>query len=294
MFCSYSRNVQLPQFYIFFYQIAILEENETSPPASPEIEMDPPVPKPRTMVTPVKRQTELASPEKRKSVEKFSPRLVQSEEVLQSLRDDLELALSPENPELAVREKIFKTPPRKEETVPRFRTPQSGLKTPKLKKTPSYLRPTSASKHRSSPKKNPITNETMDVTICSRHGYAHTVDPSPSPVQQTKKRIPCSIDLDKIVSPVAQYIRSHPAPPLIRQVKPTKKNKFAVEDAISAECHANTDSGSPAHFSALPEAVYKSSKITREIKTPDFKMNRELPKSFGKVDQVEAVVSYIS
>ena len=106
-------------------------------------------------------------------------------------------------------------------------TPSSGLRrggygTPGFAPPPpSYLRPTSASKHRASPRKDPVTNQPVDVTLCSRHGYAHThADDHNGGGARAKRRVlPSSIDMDKIVSPVARYIRQHPVPPIMRQVR---------------------------------------------------------------------------
>ena len=122
----------------------------------------------------------------------------------------------------------FKTP----------RTPTSGLRLTGTSSTggrrnntakppPSYLRPTSASKHRASPRKDPISNETLDISMCPRHGHCggddfhhqlrHQLERKEDRTPR-KHRTPTGavIDFAKIVSPVGEYIRHNPAPPLIR------------------------------------------------------------------------------
>lgn len=129
---------------------------------------------------------------------------------------------------------------------------------------PSYQQPTRASKIRSSPRKTPGQGGALEVSICQRHGYAHTPQQE-MPSLPRRPRLPANLDLDKIRSPVAHYIKNSPAPPLLRTVKPSavKKNAMALRDAIAAEaeeapcdCHIDDD------FASLPEAVYRSSNFT--------------------------------
>ncbi len=362
-----------------------------------EEEVRTPIPKPRTK-TPQKQQPtvedgDLVDEGEEEQLEKswekargFSPRVVDSVDVLKALRDDLKLALSPEpkKEEEEKREEIektskifdtpkassasrpsprplpvfmkqpmqpspgsptkkfvptptrkgpktasqptasksggdaaFRTPPKKQQASSKFfPTPGSSggrhRATPRsLARTPSYMHPTSASKHRASPKKNPITNETLEVTICSRHGYAHGPESSPDRHHQQhhqqqqhkdllkKRLLPSAINLDRVVSPVAQYIRRHPAPPLIRQVKPGI-NRAQADEAVAAAAAAEDENPAPStghrneddccDFASLPEAVYRPSRVAVEKSKGGPSTAPALPKSFGKVDNVEAVV----
>ena len=242
----------------------IFESPRTPEQQSPDFERSmtpehrsptPPTPKPRTK-----------TPQKKK--DSFSPRMVDSQEQLKMLRDDLKLALSPPEPEKAkTSPKVFKSPTGvvvpKKSPLETFRTPKAtpSPSTPRPKKsanstphqrtpvpkkyplygnanTPSYLRPTSASKHRASPKKDPVTNETIDITICCRHGYAHTPEPeAASPVRRVK-----GYQGRSVVSPVAQYIKQG------RNFKPKPvENKFET----------------------LPEARYKASNVALERQLQD-------------------------
>ncbi|XP_059096367.1 uncharacterized protein LOC131890929 isoform X2 [Tigriopus californicus] len=207
-------------------------------------------------------------------------------------------------------DEMFKTPnlvtPQKSASVQRRE--KMGFNTPSIHRTPSYLRPTSASKHRASPKKDPITREAMDISVCPRHGYATSHQEETDHMachasQKSAKKLPSSIDMRKIVSPVGEYIKRHPVPPIQRQIKPlVRSNQRAIARAIAAEAEAGNHQ-SPMdqepmdrqpmdrQFASLPEAVYKSSRIALEKRVADgVRPGMELPKSFGKVDDVEAMV----
>eukprot|EP00095_Tigriopus_kingsejongensis_P012052 maker-scaffold90_size386344-snap-gene-2.25 protein:Tk12052 transcript:maker-scaffold90_size386344-snap-gene-2.25-mRNA-1 annotation:"pancreas duodenum homeobox protein 1-like" len=185
-------------------------------------------------------------------------------------------------------DEMFKTPclvtPQK--SVSDKRRERGGFNTPSIHRTPSYLRPTSASKHRASPRKDPLTQE---------HGYAtsHHEEVDHMACHGSRKKLPFSIDMRKIVSPVGQYIKRHPVPPLQRQIKPMiKSNQKAIEEAMedAASHKADPERDTEGRFAALPEAVYKSSRIALEKELPEGAKWGELPKSFGKFEDVEAMV----
>ncbi len=150
------------------------------------------------------------------------------------------------------------------------------------------------------------------MTLCDRHGWAHGRNhfsppsdkkrtPSHHQQQHLRRRLlPSAVDMDRVVSPVAQYIRQHPAPPLIRQVKPVR-NRHQADEAVAAACAAEDPPEEPErsppshHFAALPEAVYRPSRIAveKELRGQAAERRRKeatLPKAFGKVDSVEATV----
>ena len=57
----------------------------------------------------------------------------------------------------------------------------------------------------------------LEVSVCARHGYAHTPQPEVlGPALPRRPRLPASLDLDKIRSPVGCYIKNNPAPQLLR------------------------------------------------------------------------------
>jgi len=231
--------------------LGLKEEERPFEEAAPTVKEIPetpqlPTPKPRTL-TPMQERTPPLLEAAAKSG--FSPRLLSSPEELKPLRDDLYLALggTPKMGKPATPKRVpaasmapvthtpvnpFKTPEKKPRHFAEATSTASGggrKKTTPLRataRTPNYLRPTSASKHRASPRKDPFTNEPVDVTICTRHGHCRAVySPSHKPTtalaagSATRRKLPSSVDMDKIVSPVAQYIRRNPAPPLIRQVR---------------------------------------------------------------------------
>ena len=82
--------------------------------------------------------------------------------------------------------------------------------------------------------------------------------------------------------------------PLLRQVKPSRNGGEDAVCALAATEGATFDPEEfePREFATLPEANYKSSRVALEREVRDRKgMKRELPKAFGKQDNVEAVVS---
>ena len=54
----------------------------------------------------------------------------------------------------------------------------------------------------------------LEVSVCQRHGYAHTPQQE-MPSLPRRPKLPANLDLDKIRSPVAHYIKNSPAPPLL-------------------------------------------------------------------------------
>ena len=91
-----------------------------------------------------------------------------------------------------------------------------------------------------------------------------------------KARLASAVDLNKIVSPVGQYIRSNPVPPIVRQIRP-KVTKHFDDDLAAFErdeelCRStppskNSDlSEKKRMFKPLPVAEYKSSKVALEQK----------------------------
>jgi hypothetical protein len=75
---------------------------------------------------------------------------------------------------------------------------------------PSYLRPTSASKFRSQPRRDPISNQTLDVTLCARHAHCGAGGPPLAPLSPGSRLLPVGLRSKNIVSPVAQYIHASP------------------------------------------------------------------------------------
>ena len=55
----------------------------------------------------------------------------------------------------------------------------------------------------------------LEVSVCQRHGYAHTPQQE-MPSLPRRPKLPANLDLDKIRSPVGCYIKNNPAPPLLR------------------------------------------------------------------------------
>ena len=116
-----------------------------------------------------------------------------------------------------------------------------------------------------------------------------------------KARLASAVDLNKIVSPVGQYIRSNPVPPIVRQIRP-KVTKHFDDDLAAFErdeelCRStppskNSDlSEKKRMFKPLPVAEYKSSKVALEQKVQGSEEMKSLPKVFGMNPSVEAKVS---
>ena len=110
-----------------------------------------------------------------------------------------------------------------------------------------------------------------------------------------KKTLPSHLDLNKIVSPVGQYIRSNPAPPIMRQIRP-KTTKHFDDDLAAFERKEELLRTPPESekkkrlFKPLPMAEYKSSRVALEqrVTSPREPM-KALPK-FGITPSVEAKV----
>lgn len=217
---------------------------------TPKLLMEPPIPKPRTM-TPQKL-----------TVEKLQ-----------------ETAQSTPNPNLAVQQRLFKTP----------------------EYTPSYLRPTTASKLRSSPRKGDIVlspghplyqqrKDQLDVTPCPRAG----ISPIFKNTDSLKRNFPSGLDLNKIVSPVGQYIRANPVPPIMRQIRAKPTRHFDDElRAFELEEEEKENKIEPPKriFPPLPFVDYKSSRMALEQELQgNVEPPKLLPKAFGTTNTVEAIV----
>lgn len=112
------------------------------------------------------------------------------------------------------------------------------------------------------------------------------------------RRVGAAFNRDKIISPVGQYIRSHPVPPIVRQIRP-KTTKHFDDDLAAFErdelrCQTPTEE-KKRMFKPLPMAEYKSSKVALEQRVQNDKENdmKALPKVFGITPTVEAKVSFL-
>merc|ERR1739848_365353 len=119
-------------------------------------------------------------------------------------------------------------------------------------------------------------------TPCPRAG----ITPSEMKPKSLKKVIMAStVDLAKVVSPVGQYIKSNPLPPIVRQIRPkTAKDEdmtdFETERPIVMEKRM---------FKPLPFANYRSSSVALEQQMPSKHDDmKALPKAFGMAPSVEA------
>ncbi len=173
--------------------------------------------------------------------------------------------------------------------------------------TPSYARPTTASKLRSSPRKRDVQlspahglyqqrKVDLDVTPCPRSGF----QPESKYTSSLKRDLPASVDMQKIISPVAQYIRSNPVPPLVHQIRPKATKHFEDEVEMQqerldmrtppVESEANGTPGFKRMFAPLPVADYRSSRVALEQQLPTEAEPKLLPKAFGTTNTVEAKV----
>ena len=228
-----------------------------------------------------------------------------------------------------------------------FKTPQ---------KTPNYLRPTTASKMRMSPRKHlsphhhRAKEDGNDITPCPRSGFALSPNEIPKPrkkyyrykkrsnhliplvnmrwyqmkfsfttsnrafnffivvfyncidffsfVGSLKKTIPSHVDLNKIISPVGAYIRSNPAPPIMRQIRP-KATKHFDDDLAAFEreeelLRTPESEKKKRMFKPLPMANYEASKVAtlERVTSPNHQKLKALPKVFGITPSVEAKVKH--
>ncbi|XP_040578974.1 uncharacterized protein [Lepeophtheirus salmonis] len=151
--------------------------------------------------------------------------------------------------------------------------------------TPSYLRPTSASARK---EHSPKSSEKLH---CPRYCESNSVSPhfGSSPKQSSSRRPTTGIDLSKVVSPVAQYIRSNPVPPLIRNIKPSPYHAKQVISEVVKEtqplqpscCRLNDK-----NFIPLPEANYKPSSLFTEQEI-ESKVKTLSMSSFPSTDALE-------
>ena len=170
-------------------------------------------------------------------------------------------------------------------------TPQKLFKTPvssnkpwaklNAQTMPSYLRSTAASRLRASPNKNE-----SPTNSCPRI-FSKPMTPA------SRVRARAGIDMKNIVSPVSQYIRANPAPPLMRKIKP-KASRFLEEElkVQEDEEEKKTPVVEPQrYFAPLPERQYYSTKVALEQRVAPDVEHKELPKAFGTANTVQAVVS---
>ena len=101
--------------------------------------------------------------------------------------------------------------------------------------------------------------------------------------------------MDKIVSPISQYINANPVPPTMKHIRPktSKFLDFEIQDAVN---HQNSPSPKTSQaakkiFAPLPAANYCSSKVAVQIPVaPDTEL-KELPRAFGVTNTVQAKVN---
>ena len=119
------------------------------------------------------------------------------------------------------------------------------------------------------------------------------------PVESLKRvAFASSVDLNKVISPVGQYIRSNPVPPIMRQIRP--KNIKRLDDDLAAfERDEEMCKTSPAEkekkrmFKPIPRAEYTSSRVAFEQPVSSPNNGDEmatLPKVFGMAPTVQATV----
>jgi len=170
-------------------------------------------------------------------------------------------------------------------------------------KTPNYRRSTTASRLRMSPRKHLSPHwrpkESSEATPCPRSGFATSPnDKAPKP-KSLKKTLPSNVDLTKIVSPVAQYIRSNQTP-IMRQIRP-KMTRHFDEDLAAFEREEellrtppgpeNCSEKKKRLFRPLPAAEYQTSQVAlqQQVTSPNQHL-KALPKVFGVQPTVEAKV----
>ena len=111
-----------------------------------------------------------------------------------------------------------------------------------------------------------------------------------------------NIDFDKIVSPVGQYIRNNPVPPIVRQIRPKATRHFdddlaafeREEELLRKTPNTKTpNSEKKRMFKPLPMAEYRSSKVAIEQQMPSSGAGKSLSKAFGITPTVEAKVSIL-
>ena len=178
---------------------------------------------------------------------------------------------------------VFSTP-----TVSRHQMnrPQVGCKT-----MPSYLRSTAASRLRASPNKNELS---------PGFGSCGKLFPEPMSGKKFAARRAVGnsrglIDMRTIESPVSQYINSNSTPQIMRSVKP-KVSRFLEEEMKCADEDVESQPimPEPRYYAPLPEARYCSSQVALEQRVAPDVSYKELPKSFGTVNAVQAVVSVLN
>ena len=102
--------------------------------------------------------------------------------------------------------------------------------------------------------------------------------------------------MDKVISPVAQYINANPVPPTVKQIRP-KVSKFLDFEFEGISLEENKPSPAGVNhpkkkiFQPLPAAQYRPSKMSVKIPVAPDETHKELPKAFGIVNAVQATVS---
>ena len=122
----------------------------------------------------------------------------------------------------------------------------------------------------------------------------------PSPLDFGSKRgLPSSVvDMDKIVSPISQYINANPVPPTMKHIRPktSKFLDFEIEEVVNDHNNPSPKvTTTPKKiFAPLPAAKYCSSKVAVQIPVAPDNELKELPKAFGVTNTVQAKVIYIN
>jgi len=190
--------------------------------------------------------------------------------------------------------------------VKNFKSPRS------LQGTPNYLKHTTASKQRMSPRKKDVFvspaygvhQPSTDQDTCPRSGFGHSPNYDFLPKNKLLHKVgtSSSVDVGKVISPVGQYIRSNPVPPIVRQIRPKTTKRF--DDDLAAferdeELCNNQQSVTPQikktetnkrQFKPLPMATYKSSKVAFEQQIPSTQDEMKPLPTFGIAPTVEAKI----
>ena len=168
-----------------------------------------------------------------------------------------------------------------------YNRPQAAYKT-----MPSYLRSTAASRLRASPNKNEVP-ASPGFGSCGKL-FADPMSGNKMAARRAMINNRGLINMKNIVSPVSQYIKSNSTPQIMRSIKP-KASKFLEEEMKDTEEDMESQSimPKPKYFAPLPEARYCSSTVALEQRVEPDISQKELPKSFGTINTVQAVVSLI-
>ena len=187
--------------------------------------------------------------------------------------------------------------------VKNFKSPRS------LQGTPNYLKPTTASIQRMSPRKKDVPafgshQPNIEQESCPRSGFGHSPNYDFLPKNKLLKKVgtSSSVDVRKVNSPVGQYIRSNPVPPIVRQIRPKTTKHF--DDDLAAferdeeiinnqQClipQIEKTKTTKRQFKPLPMATYKSSKVAFEQQMPSAQDELKPLPTFGIAPTVEAKI----